>query len=45
MMLLSSANNIVSDIEQKDFTMNNKDRRIDPQRAPSFNAPQLDKEF
>jgi hypothetical protein len=37
------ANNIGSDIEQKDFTMNNKDRSIDPLGTPCFNAPQLDK--
>jgi hypothetical protein len=45
MMLVSSANNIGSDTEQKVFTMNSKVPRIDPRRTQSFNAPQLDKEF
>jgi hypothetical protein len=44
MTLVSAGNNVGSDLEQKDFTMNNKDPRIDPRRSPCFNASQLGKE-
>jgi hypothetical protein len=45
MTLVSSTNHIGSDMEQKVFTTNNRDTRIDPLGTPCCNAPQLGKEF